>query len=125
MKDELQGKLVEILTNIQGAVGKASDFAMDQIPDIAMQYLRFSLTWEIIETILAALFTIGLIKVCKWAFKKSHEEYDDGFYAFTTIASGALSIFTFFATMCGIKTITMISIAPKVWLIKELAGMIK
>lgn len=35
MKDELQLKLVEILTAIQVGVGKSADFALEQLPDIA------------------------------------------------------------------------------------------
>ena len=41
MKEELQGKLVDILTSIQTAAGKASDFAMDELPGIAQEYVAF------------------------------------------------------------------------------------
>lgn len=41
MKEELNTKLVEILTSIQTAAGKASDFALDQLPDIAQSYVLY------------------------------------------------------------------------------------
>ena len=41
MKEELNGKLVEILTSIQTAAGKASDFALEQLPDIAQSYVMY------------------------------------------------------------------------------------
>jgi len=41
MKDELNEKLVEILSSIQSAAGKASDFAVEQLPDIAQSYIAY------------------------------------------------------------------------------------
>lgn len=41
MKDALQLKMVEILTAIQSAVGKSADFALEQLPDIAQQYVLY------------------------------------------------------------------------------------
>ncbi|OZB49761.1 MAG: hypothetical protein B7X60_00140 [Polynucleobacter sp. 39-45-136] len=125
MKEELQLKLVDILTGIQTAVAKGADFAMDQIPDIAVQYLRFSLTWEVVEAVIAVVFMVALVKVCRHAWRKANDEYDDGFWAFTTVASGALSFFTFVSFMWSLKAITMMTLAPKVWLIKELATLVK
>ena len=49
MKDELQLKLTEILTAIQVGVSKTADFTLEQLPDIAQQYLLYGKVWLIKE----------------------------------------------------------------------------
>lgn len=125
MKEELQGKLVEILTSIQGAVGKASDFAMEQIPDVAMQYLMFGRITNTIEAVvLTSVFVILLyywIKLVKYCLKEGQEGDAIGFGLF---GGGGLVLF-FLLTFCSIKEAILPWVAPKVWLIKEIAGMVK
>jgi hypothetical protein len=41
MNEQLQVQMASILASIQEATGKASDFAMGQLPDIAQQYLTY------------------------------------------------------------------------------------
>lgn len=124
MKEELQSKLVEILTSIQGAVGKASDFAMDQIPDVALQYVlygRISATVEaVVWFILFVLIVYASIKLTKKAWEE--DPGTGGFFAF--IGTG-FSLFTLIATVSQLQSTLLVWLAPKVWLLKEIARMVK
>lgn len=127
MKEQLQGKLVEILTSIQGAVGKASDFAMDQIPDIAYQFMRFQLVWSAVEFVLCAILVLGMIKLFRFTVKryKETDHWDNDGWAFASIGSFLVGVVGLLGMLASLYTLMLIWIAPKVWLIKELAGMIK
>jgi hypothetical protein len=61
MKEELQGKLVEILTSIQTATGKASDFAMSQLPDVAQSYVGYGRALYTVGVVLGALFLLACV----------------------------------------------------------------
>lgn len=55
MKEELQSKLVEILGSIQTAAGKAGDFAMTQLPDIAQSYVVYGRISSFVLLVLCAM----------------------------------------------------------------------
>lgn len=118
MNGSLQSKLVEILTSIQAATEKASDFALSQLPDIAQSYVlygRVSLTVAVLLSILViiALLILGI----KWANKE-----EDGF---PLIIASSLSTVPLVLAIVNFSPMLLVWFAPKVWLLKELAGMIK
>lgn len=45
MNGQLQAKMVEILTTIQRGTETAGTFAMEQLPDIAQQYVLYGRVW--------------------------------------------------------------------------------
>lgn len=134
MKEELQGKLVEILTSIQVATGKASDFAMVQLPDIAQSYVlygRISSSIEVAFWLLA--LGIGLYAL-RWSWKNpkySTYSWDAGKKVWTDGSSMSVllsCVFSFSASVglfSAINSAALVWFAPKVWLLKSLAGMIK
>lgn len=123
MKEELQGKLVEILTGIQTAVGKASDFAIEQLPDIAMQYITWGRVSESIYISIFATVFILCFLVARWGFKNrdSWEEV----HGFAMMVGGAATIGSGILILANLSSLLMVWFAPKVWLIKELARMVK
>lgn len=129
MKEELQLKLVEILTQIQSAVSTGASFAMEQLPDIAQQYVLYarvestfySLIWMIIS-ILSAYYGYKA-----WASPWMKEGYHSkiiadscdflrGFLPFISALTFIISILCFNF---------LVWFAPKVWLLKEIAKLIK
>ena len=123
MKDLLQNKLVEILTGIQTSVGKVSDFALEQLPDIAMQYIKFKTMWYCIEIVLC---TIAGVILYKWTKKlwKLGDEYGSelGFVAFLT---GTALCVCGIAIISNIYQLCMVTVAPKIWFIYQLVDMVK
>ena len=120
MKEELQGRLVEILTSIQNSTGKAADFAMAELPDIAQQYLSFGRLFEtfmlVILTVIIGLLVWGTV----WIVKNANQI--DKPAAIVPV----IFLFIFFIFWCAqLKDVLMVWLAPKVWLITELAKLIK
>jgi hypothetical protein len=140
MKEELQGKLVEILTSIQTAAGKASDFAMEQLPDVAQSYVAYGRAWSTA----GAVFGLVLLGIAAWLFhvgwrekrrsddawKAEHpgermgyfDRYDPFGYWFPAafIAAGGMISTAAFAHVA-----LLVWFAPKVWLLKEIASLLK
>ncbi len=128
MKEELQGKMVEILTAIQTATGKAGEFAMTQLPDIAQTYVTYgrvaSVVWVLMGVLLIALGVLALV------IAKSEDtgNWDESFFQFL---KGGYWI-AFFTTVAGVlqfgyamNSALLVWFAPKVWLLRELAGFLK
>lgn len=126
MKEQLQNKLVEILTGIQAAVGKASDFAMEQLPDIAMQYVAWGRANESIHMLVYILFAILGVALIVIAAKSCNKRRDtDGWEGPALLAGGLMTFFGVLAAMINLSTFLMVWFAPKVWLLKEIARLIK
>ena len=132
MKNELNEKLVEILTSIQNATGKAADFALTQLPDIAQSYVAYGRIVTVAQTLL--MLFIGIVLFCifayayknpwnnsEWSWDKGKKR-DDG-NVILMIISGALGSVITIAAISSFNW--LVWIAPKVWLIKELSLLIK
>jgi hypothetical protein len=126
MKEELQGKLVEILTSIQTAAGKASDFAMAELPDIAQSYVAYGRAWVTLDAALwlvlipLVVFFIGL-RVDRF-FREDDPSYPKGLmFGVGSVVSGLV----FLIGTSSIKPFMLVWFAPKVWLLKEIASLLK
>jgi hypothetical protein len=154
MKEEFQQKLLEILTSMQertgqaidagiGAAGKvgdavvkAGDFAMEQLPDIAQTYIAFERAWSTFSALmwwsLFALFAwLLVVKVVK---NDTWMEKDTGYSrnrdwpverSFAMIASAIATAASFFIAFYHTKDALFVWIAPKVWLLQEIATLIR
>lgn len=124
MKEELQGKLVEILTSIQTAAGKASDFALEQLPDIAQSYIVYGRAIHTLGVVvpILALVVIGVVALRLNAQAMKRDYYDAFPYVMgTTVASVAPVM----ALAMNTSACLLVWFAPKVWLLKEIAGLLK
>ena len=129
MKDELQLKLVEILTAIQVGVGKSADFALEQLPDIAQQYVLYGRVWGTASVLwwLAALASSAWVAL-RYGFlsKKvnSWGEWTDGRVAAAMSGTGA-ALITSYILLWEARAAMLVWFAPKVWLLKEVAGLLQ
>lgn len=126
MKEELQTKLVEILSSIQAAAGKTTDFAMEQLPDIAQSYVAYGRVVLTLEIVICIAILIGLGWLLRWTYRKVKENVlEDVFIVFAglaTIFAGTVALVTIFNL---VPQAVLVWVAPKVWLLKELATLIK
>lgn len=118
MKDELQGKLVEILTNIQTAAGKASDFAMEQLPDIAQSYVVYGRAHESVWMLAALAVALSGWRFCAWTSKTKRWE-DLGPIPVLPLVLGVVAL------LISSEGFLLVWFAPKVWLLKEIASLLK
>ena len=129
MEKELQGKLVEVITGLQTAVGRASDFAMEQLPDIAQSYVMYGRITETVFLLLFLLLTgLGIFLLYKAVSSKDVNSWGDwaawriviSIFGGVTLVLGVIPGF-----FMQIPATTLVWFAPKVWLIKELAALVK
>lgn len=128
MKDELQLKLVEILTAIQVGVGKSADFALEQLPDIAQQYLLYGKVWSIAYTLVWLAVVVGSFWItCKFGFfskrTNAYGDWDESRIAVVLVGS-LVSVCTVIGFLYSLHNLLLISFAPKVWLLKEIARLL-
>jgi hypothetical protein len=128
MKEELQGKLVEILTSMQSAAGKASDFAMEQLPDIAQSYVAFGRAYHTFWIVSMVLVLLGIgwgtIKVFRLA-SRPEGVLDDMPPSFAVAFGSLIGALPFLIFLDSLKPALLVWFAPKVWLLKEIATMLK
>jgi hypothetical protein len=148
MKEELQGKLVEILTSIQTAAGKASDFAMEQLPDIAQSYIAYGRALTLVYFALGLLVFLGGF-VFLWKANQMQKDGDAKYEkamesmnsrnssVYSTVRSSYpegsdinfLAPFPFAIGLlvmgANMSQMLMVWFAPKVWLLKEIATMLR
>jgi hypothetical protein len=129
MNEELQSKLVEVLTGISEGVSQAKDFAIEQLPDVAQQYIMFGMIWE--TTLLGFLIAASIlcVWVLVWGIKKlvgktsTYSEENAGFFA--ALISGCALAFIGSFTIAQIKPVLLVWFAPKLYLLQGIAGLVK
>lgn len=121
MKEELQSKLVEILTSIQTAAGKASDFAMEQLPDIAQGYVAYGRAYTTTVVVLCLMALAIIAAACYRLEKKA----DPAYRGLPLFISALCSILPLGFLVANFGAMFLVWFAPKVWLLKEIAGLLK
>lgn len=128
MKQDLQDKLVDILTGIQGAVSKGSDFVLTQLPDVAQSYIAFGRAWSFVDLAFAiAILSIGLYALKRGLQSKSIDSYGDWEMPkiFSIIGGILTSGIGLVGTSYSMKNLLLVWFAPKVWLLMEIADLVK
>ena len=117
MNDELKNKSVEILTQIQQAVQSGAEVAGQQIPDIARQYVVYGVAWN---WSMALFFYVVIMLFYRtiWAWKSKNPDLE----SFPLMVCLVLLFVPLFAYL---RAALLVTLAPKVWLIKEIADLIK
>jgi hypothetical protein len=114
---------VEILGAISDGVAQAKDFAVEQLPDIAQQYILLGRAWETIAFSISVAAVVGLIYgVVKIA--KSQSMYDDERWTLAILTAGAAFLALLIA-IHNLKDFLLVWFAPKLYLIQGLAQLVK
>lgn len=131
MNDELQNKLAEVLGGIAEGVTQAKDFAVEQLPDVAQQYIMFGMVWETAAFVLLVAFSV----VCAFVFKfglRWHKEinaktgyHDDVGPFMVMLGSGLMFAFFVTGTVVQLKAVLLVWFAPKLYLLQGIAGLVK
>lgn len=125
MKDELQQKLVEILTSIQTATGKASDFAMAQLPDIAQSYVAYGRVISLLQIAMCVAVVISVWRWTKWTYKQVDDGMDSIAWMPVAIFGTAAVVISGLTFFYSVQSAALAWLAPKVWLLKELSSLVK
>ena len=125
MKSELEPKLVEVIGQLQGAVMKASDFAIQQLPDVVQSYILYGR----IRNLVTLVFEIAILYGCWRLYKlpakdSSYGGDEEAFLILKTSFSGVVGGTTLILILFTIQETVLVWAAPKIWLIKELGKLI-
>ena len=123
MKNELEPKLVEVIEQLQGAVMKASDFAIQQLPDVVQSYILYGR----ISSLVTLMFDIAILYGCWWVYKLPTTKgyfYADDVAALKIMFSGTVAAATLIHLFFTVQETVLVWAAPKIWLIKELGKLI-
>lgn len=130
MKEELQRQLAQIIAAIHGQASSTGDFWVERLPSVAQQYIAYGRAQAIIDIVMPVL---GLL-LAAWLIK--HERMHFG-APLDIKSKGALISVLINTVAAGLGTYSVIMFvnathaaalvwsAPKVWLLRELANIIK
>ncbi len=132
MNEQLQSKLVEILSSVQQAAKATGDFALEQLPDVAMQYVMYGRVRTLVVTLFFLTAAAALFATFRWAYKNP---WNSSPYSVDREAKRSESnylVMTVTATLGGISASIgvltfnwLVWVAPKVWLLQELASLVR
>lgn len=133
MNTELQSKLLEIVTSMQDGFLKTKDFALEQLPSIANEYILFNrmyLTFLI-------LFILGIAVAWGIFYKKTvidsqkekkqspyHNTFRDNFDTFNFVTA-VLVVVLGLTFLVNLRQFFLVWFAPKIFLIETIAHMVK
>lgn len=131
MNEDLKKMLVEYLGKLLGAVEKAGSFAADQIPIIIQEKLQYDF-WLAVGWMVIAVLMLLVGGCCGWCIyrvvnckDRASWWYDnDGMgisSMFGVIIFGILGIIIFFVNAA---TVLQITIAPRLYIVEWLKGMV-
>lgn len=116
MNDELKNKSVEILTQIQHAVQSGAELAGNQVPDIARQYVVYGMAWNWAMALFFSVVIMLFYRTIRvW---KSNNPDLDSFQLMVCLTLLFVPLFIY------VRAALLVTLAPKVWLIKEIAELI-
>ena len=122
MKNELEPKLVEVIGQLQEAVMKASDFAIQQLPDVVQSYILYGRISNLVTLMFEIAILYGCWRIYKMPAEESHYGGDDGLLK--TMFFGTAGGIALFLMLFSIQETVLVWAAPKIWLIKELGKLI-
>jgi hypothetical protein len=127
MENDLKAKLAEILTGIADNVGQLKDFAVEQLPDVAQQYIVYGRVLETAVFLIVCTLNIVMIKICIWGAKQIRTKGDNSgpLEVMSLILGGFASLFLITILFCQIKPFLMVWLAPKIYLIQGISSLIK
>jgi len=132
IQTELLKRADSVYDSLSRAVTTATDFAAQQIPDVAYQYLVY---YRVYLTTIVCVFTLMWVLqqtvMIKWAkatdkYFERNNLYNEGhhwfIYVLTTIVVSMICATTIFSHF---KELLMVWFAPKVFLLEQLTNLIK
>lgn len=122
IESKLLEQASEIIDAMTNAVNQAKDLAIEQLPDIVYQYILFERVY------ISVLFVIALLALWKGVrllLKVVSNQFavDVDFLYF--IVGLVLTVLGAFTALAQLKTLLMVWVAPKIFIITKLVHLVK
>jgi hypothetical protein len=129
MNEELQSKLAEVLGGIADGVAQAKDFTVEQLPDVAHQYIMFGMMWETAALVASAIAFALSVWLTVWAVKTMMDDetnYQQEYVASMGGVLGGVGVFVFgIILFAKLHKFLLVWFAPKLYLLQGIAGLLK
>lgn len=129
MNEELQTQLAGVISALANTVQKTADFTVEQLPDIVTQYVAYG---RVQATTVTVSFVILLVAFLVLLFRYgvfAQQDPDRHYWSDVRIASfwvgSTGSVIAFLCLAITTSDFIMVWLAPKVWLLKSLANLVK
>lgn len=126
MNEELQKQLAALLAGLLHVAGDAAKFAGDQIPPLVQEKIIFGRVDETLQLVLVVAVCIVSIVLCTRCVRRLIAgKFDDEFgWVFGTVGTGAVALFTLFASAMQLEMVLMVWFAPRLYIVEWLKGMV-
>jgi len=123
MDSQLQAQITTILAQIATSIGELKDYSVEQLPDIAQQYITYGIWINSIYVGISFVFLIISSIVAYKAFRNLGKWCDEYvvLYAVFGCVVGIASMVIFSDKL---HDLILVTTAPKVWFILELKNLI-
>jgi hypothetical protein len=123
MNAQLQAQISQILAQIMTSVGEVKDFSVQQLPDIAQQYISYGFWVSIFWIVLGVIGAVVGGWFFVWSLKRILRTENDG-YIPVIVCSSAVGLVSTIAFFDNIHNLILVTTAPKVWFILEIKEML-
>jgi len=123
MNDQLQAQITTILAQIATSIGELKDYSVEQLPDIAQQYITYGIWINSIYLGISLVFSIICSILVYKAFRNLGKWGDEYVFPCAVFGCGVgiISMVIFFDKL---HNLILVTTAPKVWFILELKNLI-
>ena len=120
-----------IMDSMSAAVSKASSFAADQVPDIAIQYVAYGRASLTTYTVIAVILLITGFWLSVRVGIMNSRGYPENSYNWDDRRTGGVvagvpcSLLGIAVFLHNLSNLIMVWVAPKIWLINEISHLVK
>lgn len=121
VQEQLLSKTTEILSALQTGVEKTGAFAAEQLPDIALQFIAYGR----VITVVSVLWWVALSGVLAYMTYKLVTAWDKEWQTPFALLTGGGSLACWGGIAHNTGPMLMVWFAPKIYLITEIARLLK
>jgi hypothetical protein len=132
IQTELLRRADSIFDSVAQTVNQAKDFAAEQIPDIALQYVSWGRGYLTAYMVIATiLLIVGIYWLIRISILNSRNLPNDRYHEPHTVrilsglGGGIMICASTITILINLKEFMMVWFAPKVWLITEIVKLVK
>lgn len=131
---ELEKTVADILVKATNAAEAAGKFAMEQLPDIAQQYVMYVAIWNALLVFLLVAIIAAAVLAIRWQFKwiakwTPRNSYSDNERYFSLMPTGLIAFigggFLVDHLFNAVERFVLAAFAPKILLIQWAATLVK
>lgn len=131
MQQELLNRADAIMASIGSAVNRGAEFVQGQVPEIALQYVAFGRAYETALMVISIMvFMVGLWLVVNVGCRNTYQFKNEyGQWHINRLVGLMLGLFPLsfglLAISVNLKSFILVWFAPKIWLITEIARLVR